>query len=77
MKYDHSDLEVLNVQYSKKILANGAIVLDINGHIANEYYETTIVIPSVADENSANFQKNLRDALLEARKKTLKLKGEL
>jgi len=77
MKYDHSDLEVLNVQYSKKILANGAIGLDINGHIANEYYETTIVIPSVADENSANFQKNLRDALLEARKKTLKLKGEL
>lgn len=77
MKYDHSDLEVLNVQYSKKILANGAIALDINGHIANEYYETTIVVPSIADENSVDFQKNLRDALLEARKKTLKLKEEL
>lgn len=77
MKYDHSDLEVLNVQYSKKILANGTIALDINGHIANEYYETTIVVPSVADEGSANFHKNLRDALLDARKKTLKLKEKL
>jgi hypothetical protein len=77
MKYDHSDLEVLNVQYSKKILANGTTALDINGHIANEYYETTIVVPSIADENSVDFHKNLRDALLEARKKTLKLKEEL
>ncbi|MFC6101472.1 hypothetical protein [Olivibacter domesticus] len=74
MKNEQEILEVTNIQYSKKELAYGALELNINGHIDNEYYETTIVIQCPLDENSENFNNLLKDALVKARARTSRLK---
>lgn len=76
MKNERENLEIANIQYSKKELAYGALELNINGHIDNEYYETTIVIQCPLDEHSENFNNLLKDALVKARVRTLRLKDE-
>lgn len=76
MKNEREILEVTNIQYSKKELAYGALELNINGHIDNEYYETTIVIQCPLSEHSENFKNLLAEALLKARVRTLRLKDE-
>ena len=77
MKNERENLEVANIQYSKKELAYGALELNINGHIENEYYETTIVIQCPSDEQSEHFKNLLKNALLKARERTSRLKDEV
>jgi|GEM_PF-3267310 len=76
MESDQKQLAVTNVQYDKKRLSDGYLELHINGHIANEYFETTATIHPDEMHNTANLELLLKKCLLEARNRTLKLRKE-
>lgn len=74
MERNEKELVVANVQYDKKKLSDGYFELHINGHVANEYFETTAIIHPDEMKNTLNLERFLKKCLLNARDKTQKLR---
>lgn len=74
MNRQKETLEIANVQYAKQQLDDGQLQLHINGHINNQYYETTVIISNKLFSDTQDFESFLRTSLISAREKTQTLR---
>lgn len=70
---EQKKLEIANVQYAKHQLDDGRQQLNINGHINNQYYETTVIVSDNVISNKQDFENLLHTSLISARQKTKEL----
>lgn len=74
MTYQKKQPAISNMQYTRRLLQNGKIQLDINGHIDNEYFEATAIVSQADADNDKGLNQLLTNPLLQAREKTIMLK---
>ncbi|GAA4793038.1 hypothetical protein GCM10023231_21540 [Olivibacter ginsenosidimutans] len=65
---------ITNVQYDQKKLSDGYIELHINGHVANEYFETIAIVHPDKLKEREPLEKFLKNCLLEAKDRTIALR---